>query len=141
MRGAASDQVVKYIKSCSKHDISVDQSAWAMGRDEGLKTYCTPQSAYNQGRNGHRLKNVCPDADLDAMSAAHEKGRKYHDIVSQIDDLKRERHDLRHEISQLIGAGGTPESLARIGQLRSQILHIDLRINHLQLQKRRFDQL
>lgn len=139
LRGASVDRIQAYAKSCGKHGISVDQSLWKSSREEGLKTYRTPQSAYNVGRNGRVLKNVCPDADMSAMKAAHEKGWRYHLVLSKINELERERAGLNSDIRSLLSNPVTPTSAARINQLRSRILQIDLRINHFRHQKQRFD--
>jgi hypothetical protein len=141
LRGASIDRIQAHVKSCAKHGISANQLQWKSGREVGLKTYCTPQSAYDVGRNGRNLNNVCPNADISALNAAHSKGRQYYIITREINDLERERADVRSEIRAILANPVPSDQMARIGSLRLQILQIDLRVNHLRLQKRRFEQL
>lgn len=90
-RGASDERLQKHIKSCAEHDVDIDQNLWRAGQVEGLKTYCTPQSAYRLGRDGRNLNTICPEANMSELRAANEKGRRYHDISREIDDLMHER--------------------------------------------------
>jgi hypothetical protein len=139
--GRSSDYINNHIKSCAKHDIVANQSLWEKGRKEGLRIYCTPQSAYINGRNGKSLKNVCPSGNLSALKAAHDKGKSYYRYDREINDLEHDRSSLRHEIGNLRKQTASPESAARINQLRSQIFHINMRINHLELLRSKYSQL
>ena len=140
LQGRSSDYIANHVKSCAKHDITPNQSLWAKGRNEGLKTYCTPQHAYKTGRSGKSLKNVCSVGDLPTLQSAHEKGQTYYRYDRDIIGLEHERSQLRHEISGLYKSTAS-DAAGRINQLRSQIFHINLRINHLELLRRKYAQL
>jgi hypothetical protein len=137
-RGASVERLQKHIQTCSKHDVAVDQTAWNIGHADGLKTYCTAPSAYRLGRSGRKLKSVCPDADKSTLEAAHQKGWRYHEISRDIDDLERDRADLRAEIRLALK---TPNSGANIGWLRLRISQIELRVLRLKRERQVFAQL
>jgi hypothetical protein len=139
LNGRSNDYIANHIKACGKHDIAVNQSLWEKGRQVGLKTYCTPTSAYQTGRDGKSLKNVCPTANLSELQLAHAKGARYHDLTEDIRSLDRERDHLRSEIGRLSTSPISPENLGKIQRMRSEILQIDLRINHLQLQRKKYE--
>jgi hypothetical protein len=137
-RGTSLDRLQHHVKSCTKHDVVIDMDAWNVGHAEGLKTYCTAQSAYRLGRSGRNLKSVCPDAEVSELRAANEKGQLYYDISSKIDDLERERADLRAEIRLALK---TPTANTNIGWLRLKISQIDLRISGLERKRQQYGQL
>lgn len=139
--GRGTDFVENHLKSCAKHGIDVETLIWEQGRQEGLKTYCTPQSAYIQGRNGHVLSDVCPTADKTELSLAHEKGRKYYLIQQEIRELLNDRDNIRSEISRLQSMPANPEIISEIQSLRSDILRLELDINLLDARKIRYSQL
>jgi hypothetical protein len=135
-RGASDDRMQKHIQSCAKHDVTIDQNLWRAGQTEGLKTYCTEQSAYRLGRDGRNLKTVCPDAKMSELRAANEKGRRYHAISREIEDLMNERADLRAEIRSAIKDIDVKSNTA---WLRMKVSQIDLRIWDLKRQRQQYD--
>jgi len=139
--GRSADFIQTHMKSCAKHGIDVEQPVWEKGRQEGLKTYCTPASAYIEGRNGKRLKSVCPDADLDALTAAHAKGERYYRIQQEIRSLLNERDQLRSEISKLQSGPQGPETLMAIQSRQLEISRIQLDISLLDAQALQYSRL
>lgn len=139
-QGRSAEYISKHTKTCAKYGLIVNQTLWSGGREEGLKSYCTVQNVYVQGRNGKNLRPVCPTGDLTVLQAANDKGNKYYQIQSEMENLDHEQSRLRYEISRLRGGSITLQSASRINSLRMQILQIELRINHLRLQLGRYDQ-
>lgn len=138
-KGRSGDFVANHVKACSKHGVSVDQSLWEQGRQQGLKTYCTASSAYNEGRDGRSLKDVCPTANLAELREAHSKGLRYHHLTRDIRDLERERNDIHQEIGRLSAQTDDPAAAARIHSLRSRVLQVNLRIDRLRLERRKYE--
>lgn len=139
--GRSADYIQTHMKSCAKHGIDVEQPIWEQGRQEGLKTYCTPASAYIEGRNGKGLKSVCPDAELEALKAAHAKGEHYYDIQQEIRSLFYERDQLLSEISNLRRGAQSPDTLLAIQSRQLEISRIDFDINMLDLEAARYSRL
>jgi hypothetical protein len=137
-RGASVERLQSHVKVCSKHGVAVDQAAWNIGHAAGLKTYCTPQSAYRLGRNGRGLKSVCPDGDKSTLENAHAKGRRYYEISQEIDDLDREQAELKSEIRLALK---TANSSVNTSWLRLKISQIDLKIWRLERERQAFAQL
>jgi len=96
----------KYAEKCAEFGISPDQDVYLAARQSGLQFYCTPQNAYQVGRDGGRLNKVCePIRD------------RQDDLRDQLDDLrdlaptegldarrltiKSKIEDLRHDIFML----------------------------------------
>ncbi|GHA44927.1 hypothetical protein GCM10008927_07310 [Amylibacter ulvae] len=135
--GRSPEFVANHTESCANHGISPDLKAWEEGRQIGLKTYCTPSSAYEVGANGQTLRDVCPDADMAAMQKAHKKGLWYHRVTGDINSLERERRAVLNELASLPHDG---TAAARHASLRSRLLSIDSRLRFLYLDRRRYSE-
>lgn len=72
-KGKESHYISNYVKPCSKVNIIPNSSLWHKGREEGLKKYCTVETAYLEGLNGNKLNHVCP-ANSQNRVIAWEKG-------------------------------------------------------------------
>lgn len=94
--------------TCTKFDVIADLDAYKEGRDEGLQTYCTPKSGFEQGRKGATYKSVCPYELEPGFLAEYEIGRRLYQLTSDYDyaveryrqatdDLEDARYDLRRK--------------------------------------------
>ena len=63
----------RHIQAC--HTISTpDRKLWEQGRNLGLKSYCTKSNAYELGRLGYPLNQVCPEEGLLEIQQSHALG-------------------------------------------------------------------
>lgn len=123
--GRSPDFMEQHAKACSRYGVSVNQSIWEAGRQEGLKTYCTSFNAYREGEYGRRLKPVCPVEVQDLLEASNERGLQRYYINREIADLEREIRYINREIASL------PADNPRRASLMSERGHLRLRILHL----------
>ena len=64
----------KHRQACAKVGVTPDLGAYQAGRSEGVRVFCQPANAYQQGRQGYAYTGVCP-ADLErAFLASHGEG-------------------------------------------------------------------
>ena len=127
-RGLDDTHFDRYAKRCAKFDATPDRNAWEVGRQEGLKIYCTPANAYQLGKKGRRLRSSCA-ADLAAkMQIAYDDGRELYDIQR---DIQSARSDLRdaHEIAATAAADSPQVAKAHsdIFFLRAEIQRLEWR--------------
>jgi len=134
--GRGTDHIEKHRKACAEFGILPDQSDWLAGRTRGLSVYCTPAKAYAVGRSGRRIAPYCTAAALAAMEPAWDHGRQYWRIRSEIDDLERERRQIRADLSDL---ADTPENGGPRARLFSSLRFIDLDILRLEARLRRYE--
>ncbi len=89
--GKTANYIDEHRKACGQN--TPDAAAYEEGRLRGLKDYCTPRSAYNEGSHGRALADVCPQ-ELDAeLWRQYDDGRKTY-------ELKVERERIRNELEQ-----------------------------------------
>lgn len=69
-RGASSQEILRHSKTC-QGKATPDRKLWEQGRQEGLKSYCTIDNAYNMGRMGYTLQGVCDVGDTKTLEDLH----------------------------------------------------------------------
>lgn len=65
-----------YFARCRAVGVTVDETAYALGRAEGLAAYCTAESGYDVGISGRSYRDVCTGPDEVAFLQGLERGRK-----------------------------------------------------------------
>ena len=99
--GYYSDRLASHAKACAKTSVTPDYRLWERGRQLGLKQYCTVTSAYNVGRRGRKLNNVCPIALASSLQVANQKGLDYYTLDNQLDKDKRLLKTAEEEFKKL----------------------------------------
>lgn len=99
--GYQSERLASHAKACAKASVAPDYLAWERGRQLGLKQYCTSSNAYNIGRRGRSLNNVCPISLANTLQTANQKGLDYYALDSQLNKDKRLVETYQEEFDQL----------------------------------------
>ena len=118
--GYHSDRLASHTKACAKASVAPDYQAWARGRQLGLQQYCTVNNAYNVGRRGNRLNNVCPIASATALRQANQSGLNYYTLDSQVAKDKQLLIEYQREFEQL--EGGAMLDFANEKEARARLL-------------------
>ena len=110
---------------------------WERGRQLGLKQYCTATSAYNIGRRGQKLNNVCPITLANSLQVANQKGLDYYSLDSQLDKDKRLLETTELEFKKLkngdmLDFETEKEARARLLSLPIELRDIERRIYNTQ---------
>ena len=66
------------LPNCAKTSVAPNYLVWERGHQLGLKQYCTTNNAYNIGRLGRQLNNVCPLTLANTVQTANQKGLDYY---------------------------------------------------------------
>jgi hypothetical protein len=109
-RGRAIERLGEHRRACAKYSIAPDGERYLVGRGEGLKSFCTFERGYDEGRAGHAYTAACPQPA--SFLAGYNRGREIH-------ELQRQREQIEREISQTKNAlkEGIPEPRARARQV------------------------
>lgn len=99
--GYDSSRLAAHTKACAKANVAPDYQAWERGRTIGLKQYCTASNAYNIGRSGRALNNVCPAAMTSLLQTRNQQGQEYYALNKQLDEDKRRLEKYRIEFDKL----------------------------------------
>ncbi len=83
--GAAGHSVSRlddHAKACAKYGAAPNMSAYLASREDGLRTYCTWENGFRQGRQGNSYGGVCSPAEERDFLPAYEDGRRIY-VVEQ----------------------------------------------------------
>ena len=89
-RGRALDRMGDHRRACAEHGITMDADRYVAGRNEGLKTFCTFQNGYTQGRSGNGYSGACPVDSAKLFLAGHQRGRELYELHRRHEGLERE---------------------------------------------------
>jgi len=82
--GKARHYMDEHAKACREVGVTPDTQQYMVGREEGLRQYCTPSSGFEEGRRGHSYAQVCP-ADLEpGFLARFRDGRRVYDAQQRV---------------------------------------------------------
>lgn len=98
--GYGSGRLDLHRRACADTGVVPDAAAWARGRAEGLRLYCTPARAYRVAREGRTLREGCTAAELARLRPAYEHGRAYWRYEMDIQSLRSDIRAINREISR-----------------------------------------
>ena len=99
--GRAPSFVVNHAKACNKIGIAPNRQSWEVGYDQGLIRYCIPARAFEEGRDGARLNNVCPAGNLAELRAANARGLEWYGIERDIRANRNRIHAIDAALSDI----------------------------------------
>ena len=71
-----------HAQACAKFGVEANPSAYLSAREDGLRTYCTWENGFRQGRQGNSYGGVCAPAEEREFLPAYEDGRRIY-VVEQ----------------------------------------------------------
>ena len=89
-RGRAIERLGEHRRACAEHGVMPNPERWLAGRTEGLKSFCTFQRGYSNGRAGQPYADVCPADLVAAFSAGWRQGRDLYEINRQLASVQAE---------------------------------------------------
>ena len=88
-RGYDLSRLYEHQEACAEFGIRPDAKAYYRGRQVGLASYCTRANGYEEGREGHRYRGVCPPKYEQRFLAAYRDGKLVHEVEEDIEDVER----------------------------------------------------
>lgn len=119
-RGRTPAYLAEHAEACAKFGIAPVRSTWEQGRQQGLKSYCTVETHYQEGRRGRRLSLVCPAQDQERLAIAHAAGRSYWKIEQEIEELEDELDEIEDDIKALGPDDDAARSALMLDRLRTR---------------------
>jgi len=107
-KGYNGSRIGIYRKACAEYNVSPDLQAYTLGRQQGLKQWCTPGNGYLQGTRGAVYNGICPK-DLEpkfkrAMNhgrAVYNYRQKVQNQESMLAQLKKDLTATEQQISSM----------------------------------------
>lgn len=77
-----------HAKACEKYQVSPNPAAYRSAREDGLRTYCTLQRGWSEGRAGNAYYGVCrPEEEADFLPAFND-GRRLHEVEAAVENAE-----------------------------------------------------
>ncbi|QMU59678.1 MAG: DUF2799 domain-containing protein [Boseongicola sp.] len=121
----------QHAKACNDIGIAPVRSLWESGRQDGLKLYCTPDNAYDEGADGRHLRDVCPVEGVDVLEYQNDRGLTWYRIGRDIRQAEARIREINAELKKL--PSDDPARIILTGErmaLRLDILHLRARRHH-----------
>lgn len=131
-RGAGPDQIFRHARACNDYGVAPNRTLWDAGRTEGLKLYCTPEVAYNEGADGDRLRPVCPLESRPPLLTQNERGLTWYRLGRDIDEAERRISRIGSIMRDLAEDDATRASLT------AERLLLRLEVSRLRAERRRY---
>ena len=132
--GQFAERFETYQSQCADFEIELDFTSWQRGYREGLKTYCTPLAAFELGKDGRAIREVCAEELLPSMRWANTQGRELHFLELRILNLRAELRDARQaQASAPSGSSTAVSAGTRAFQIQNEIFALE---NHYRREER-----
>ena len=107
-RGRAIERLGEHRRACAEHGVAPHPERWLAGRAEGLKSFCTFQRGYANGRAGQAYADVCPTDLAGAFAAGWRQGRDLYELNRQLASVQAEIRKVKEALT-----AGIPNTRAR----------------------------
>ena len=140
------DRLASHTKACAKAGVTPDYQAWERGRVLGLKQYCTVDSAYNIGRRGQTMNNVCPAETASQLLRSNQRGLALYKLNSEIDRDNKQLEKYQYEFKklregELLHFKNEKDARAYYMRLPSEFRRLSQRITQNEFEIRRLNRL
>ena len=84
LSGCRPNRLDDHAQACAKYGAAPNPSAYLSAREDGLRTYCTWESGFRQGRQGNSYGGVCAPAEERDFLPAYEDGRRIYEVEQAV---------------------------------------------------------
>lgn len=78
LAGYDASRLEDHASACAKYGMGTNPQAYMSAREDGLRTYCTWQNGFTEGRRGNSYRGVCRPEEEAGFVPAWEDGREIH---------------------------------------------------------------
>jgi hypothetical protein len=89
-RGQPLERLGAHRRACAEHAVAPDAERYVAGRNEGLKSFCTYERGFSQGRAGHAYGAVCPASMAAGFQSGYQLGRELWELNRQLGEVQKQ---------------------------------------------------
>ena len=89
-RGRPVERLGDHRRACAKHNVAPNTERYVAGRNEGLKSFCTYERGFSEGRAGHAYAAGCPQPQDGQFLAGYHRGRELHELHRRLDEVEKD---------------------------------------------------
>jgi len=99
--GLTMSRLDDHAKACAKFGATPDFDAYSSARADGLRSYCTRQRGFVEGREGDSYQGVCPASEEAEFLPAYRDGQLVNEAQDQVDSAESEARRLADRVERL----------------------------------------
>ncbi len=103
LEDGAQGRALSYIgtrrKACAEHGVAPNLEQYKIGREAGLKQYCTYKNGYRHGRSGYSYSEVCQRELRGPYSGGFDRGRVIYDMDKEIGHMVKHLESKKAELA------------------------------------------
>jgi hypothetical protein len=88
-RGQPLERLGAHRRACAEHGVAPDAGRYVAGRNEGLKSFCTYERGFSQGRSGHADAGACPAPLAAGFRSGYQRGRELYELHRSLDEVHK----------------------------------------------------
>lgn len=89
-RGQPLERLGTHRRACAEHGVAPNAERYVAGRNEGLKSFCTYERGFAQGRGGQAYGGACPAPLAAAFQSGYQRGRELYDLHRSLSDVQKQ---------------------------------------------------
>jgi Protein of unknown function (DUF2799) len=89
-RGQPLERLGTHRRACAEHGVAPDAERYVAGRNEGLKSFCTYQRGFSQGRAGQGYAGSCPANLAAGFQSGYQLGRELYDLHRRLNETQNQ---------------------------------------------------
>jgi hypothetical protein len=89
-RGRAIERLGDHRRACADHGVAPQAEAYMKGRAEGLKSFCTYERGYSEGRAGHGYSGSCPEPLARNFLAGYHRGHDLYELSRKLQSTQQQ---------------------------------------------------
>jgi hypothetical protein len=95
------ERLERRAEACSKVQVIPDREQYLAGREQGLRSYCTPLNGFRLGKQGSSISDVCPEGSSAEFERAYLDGRRIYDAHERVEHLQEEQSEVQARLSKV----------------------------------------
>jgi hypothetical protein len=99
-RGRAVERLGDHRRACSEHGVAPLADAYLKGRTEGLKSFCTFERGYSEGRAGHSYSGACPEPLARNFLAGYQRGHDQYELNRKLQSTQQQIQRTKEAIAK-----------------------------------------
>ena len=89
-RGQPLERLGTHRRACAEHGVAPNAERYVAGRNEGLKSFCTYERGYSEGRAGRSNTGACPAPLAAGFQSGHQRGRELYEVHRSLDEVQKQ---------------------------------------------------
>ena len=89
-RGSPLERLGEHRRACAEHGVAPNPEQYLRGRGEGMKSFCTYERGFSEGRAGHGYASVCPPELAANFGVGYSRGHELYELNRRLAQVHEE---------------------------------------------------